>query len=230
MANSKNKCSNCWFKSNVVSVLNDKELELLHESSFVIKYRKGESVLKEGTPVQNIIYLRQGFIKFSKTGLNGNETILNVAKPGSFLGIYYVTRKFDTNSFSAITISECEVCHINIDFFYKMLKENGSFAIEVLSFIFCDAMNYFERMVNNVQHQLPGRIASILIQFKDQIYYKNKFNLNLTRSELSSLVGASRESVSRILNEFKEEGIIAIEGSSIEIINEKRLIDIKHKG
>jgi CRP/FNR family transcriptional regulator len=91
-------------------------------------------------------------------------------------------------------------------------------------------MNYFDRLVNNVQQQLPGRLANTLLYFKNQVYQKKTFSLNLTKSELASLIGTSRESVTRQLKEFQEAGFIESENKFITILDEKKLEEVKNKG
>ena len=104
------------------------------------------------------------------------------------------------------------------------------FATEVISTIFNDEMNYFDRLVNNVQQQLPGRLANTLLYFKNQVFNTNPFNFNLTKTELASLIGTSRESVSRLLKDFQDAQIIKMKKSTVHILNEKKLEEIKLKG
>lgn len=230
MINCKNECTDCRFKSDAVSLLNNEELGILDKSCYTGELEKGELILKEGTPAQHIVYLRRGFVKLIKTGIGKKDYILSISKSGSYLGIQNLTKKHKTNFFSARSITNSEVCYIGIDCFYELLKKNGTFAIEVIATIVNDEMNYFERLANNVQQQLPGRLASALFYFRNEVYNQNPFDLNLTRSELASLVGSSREGLSRMLKEFNDAEIINIQKNSIEILNEDKLLEIKIKG
>ena len=54
-----------------------------------------------------------------------------------------------------------------------------------------------------------------LLYFRDQGYDENPFNLNITKMELASLIGTSRESVTRLLKEFQDTGIISVEKNTI---------------
>ena len=141
-----------------------------------------------------------------------------------------MNHKSKGNYFSAYAITDSEVCFIDIDCFEKLLKQNGVFAYEIISFIFNDEMNYFERLVNNVQQQIPGRLANSLLYFSNQVYNSKSFELNLTIGELASLNGTTRESISRILKTFQDDDIIMMEKRKITILNEKKLKEIKRKG
>lgn len=226
----KKECVDCLLKSSAMSLLNNDELSFLDNSCYTNTFKKKELIFKEGVPVQHIVYLRRGFVKLMKSGVGGKNYILSVVKPGYFLGVQNLNSRNKTNFFSAEAVSDSEVCFIDINCFYDLLKNNGTFAIEVISTIVNDEMNYFERLINNVQQQLPGRLANALFYFRNQVYNQNPFDLNLTKLELASLIGSSREGVSRILKEFNDEGIIRLHKNRIEITDDARLMQIKFKG
>jgi CRP/FNR family transcriptional regulator len=227
---SDNKCLNCIFKSNAVSVLNNEELCILDSGCTVTQFKKGELIFKEGSPVHSINYVREGYIKLFKNVAGNKEFILSIEKKGAFLGIQNLIRLNQNNYFSSVALTPTEVCFIDIKNFSNLLKENGVFANEVIRYILNNDMNFFERLVNNVQQQLPGRLAAALLYFKNEVYNKNPFDINLTKVELASLIGTSRESVSRILKEFQDSGIIAMKKNEIEILNQPKLMEIKQKG
>lgn len=223
-------CIECTLKSSAVSILDRNELCILEEGCSMIIFQKGELIFKEGTPAKHIAYIRDGFVKLVKKGIGGKDFILSISKGGSYLGIQNLNRESKENYFSAIAVSESEVCFIEIKCFAKLLQQNGDFATKVLSTIFNDEMHYFERLVNNVQQQLPGRLANTLLYFKNEVYNHNPFQLNLTKTEVASLIGTSRESVSRIFKEFQDAGIIKTDKKVITVLDENRLEEIRHKG
>lgn len=226
----KTTCVNCVIKSNLVSILNQNELCILDDGCLKIEYKKGETIFKEGTPSKSIVYVRSGFIKLAKKGVGGKDFILGISKEGAYLGIQNLNKKSKLNYFSALAITNSEVCFIDTKCFKRLLEQNGKFATEVISYIFEDEMNYFERLLNNVQQQLPGRLANAILYFAQKVYNNNTFNLNITRTELGSLIGTSRESVSRILKEFHDSGFIELKKNTITIVNYEKLEEIKLKG
>ncbi|WP_163710125.1 Crp/Fnr family transcriptional regulator [Mangrovibacterium lignilyticum] len=223
-------CRTCSIKSRAVSVLEHNELAILEEGCSQTDFRKGELILKENAPARYITYIRDGFVKLCKTGIGGKEYILSISGKGAYLGLQNLDEKRRVNYFSAYAITDAKVCYLDIRYFDQLLKMNGVFASEVISYIFHDEMNYFERLLNNVQQQLPGRLATALLYFYQQIYRENPFNLNLTKAELASLIGTSRESVTRALKSFQNDGIIELSKNEIKILQEQKLEEIKRKG
>lgn len=224
------KCRLCQIKSNAVSVLSEEELHHLEAGCAQVKFKKGELIFKEKSPAKHITYIRDGFVKLSKKGIGGKEYILSISKKGAYLGIQNLDGERQSNYFSASAITDTEVCFIDIHIFDQLLKRNGVFASQVISYIFNDEMNYFDRLMNNVQQQLPGRLANTLLYFYHQVYNQNPFTLNLTKVELASLIGTSRESVTRLLKEFQTDGIIETDKNQVQILDEAKLEEIKQKG
>jgi len=111
----------------------------------------------------------------------------------------------------------------------NLVTKNGGFASSVISYICEEETEYFNRLINNVSQQLNGRLANILLYLKNEVYNENPFSLHMTKSELASFIGTSRESVSRLLKEFSNDKIITANKQWIEILDEKKLNEIKLK-
>jgi CRP/FNR family transcriptional regulator len=226
----KTSCINCKLKSNAVTNLNDNELSFLEKGCYQTDFKKGDLLFKENAPSKHIVYIRKGFAKLSKKGIRDRDYILSISGKGAYLGIQNLSKKNFSYYFSATAITTMEICFIDIEIFGNLLESNGKFAMEVITYIFNDEMNYFDRLVNNVQQQLPGRVANALLYFKNEVYNENPFSLNLTKTELASLVGTSRESVTRILKDFQDMKVIKTERNMICLLDEEKLVQIKRKG
>ncbi len=224
------KCSECVIKSRAVSVLNADELSILEQGCSHIDFKKGDLIFKEGSPAQSITYIRDGFVKLCKKGTGGKDYILSISKKGAYLGIQNLSHKNEFNYFSAYAVTDTKVCFLDLEYFDRLLKRNGEFASQVIAYIFNDEMNYFDRLVNNIQQQLPGRVASALLYFYHEVYNENPFTLNLTKAELGSLIGTSRESVTRMLKDFDTNGLIELQKNQIKILDENKLDELRKKG
>ena len=52
--------------------------------------------------------------------------------------------------------------------------------------------------------------------------------LTLTREEIANLIGTATESAIRLISEFKNDGLIEVEGRNIKILNQDRLKKLGH--
>jgi CRP/FNR family transcriptional regulator len=85
-------------------------------------------------------------------------------------------------------------------------------------------------MVSLTQKYMPGRVAETLLYLKNEIYKKQKFTMDLSRQELAEMSNMTKESLVRILQQFKESNLIKTQGSEIEIIDEGSLNHISKNG
>ncbi|MCX6321677.1 MAG: Crp/Fnr family transcriptional regulator [Bacteroidia bacterium] len=224
----KNDCKICAIKSKAASKLSAEEIEKLSFSCALVKFRKGDSLIRQGTFSTNVAYLRSGLAKVHIAGPY-HEQIVRIVNAPSYLGLP-TTFGDKINQYSVTVIEAAEVCFIDINAFRYLLKANHDFSYEIMLELCRNELEVFHRCANRTQKQMRGKIADVLIELSERIYNSNIFYIPLTQEDLGNLVDSSRESVSRVLTEFEKDGIIRISGKKIEILNKKSLLMISAKG
>ena len=227
MKNESNRCNDCLIKSSLVMTLNSAETERLEKNCTKAHFKKGDIIFKQNAFSSNIIYLNSGMAKIHISGPQNEQTI-KVVKAPSYLGIP-TTLNEKINHYSATALEQTSVCFIDIDVFKDFIYKNGEFAYKLITELCKNELNSFQRCVNRTQKHINGRIADALVFFKNT-FENNEFILPFTRLEFGNFVDTSRESVSRILTELKNDGIISLNGKKVEILNEKLLEMISNKG
>jgi len=223
-------CQECRIKSTAVSALNKDELEFLSRNCTPGIFRRGDPILKEGDPSRYIVYIRDGFAKQFKKSSRGEEQIINVVKKGSYVGLHNIIKTSCVNYISAKAIKDVSACFISRECFDELLRRNGEFASRVISCICEDEVLFINRLLNNQQQQLYGRLADALLYFLHVVYGENPFVLDLTKTELALFIGSSRESVTRALKQLQDSGIIKSERKTICILDEEKLKQLRKKG
>jgi len=221
-------CKNCVIKSKAVLHLNKKQIEKLSFNCALTKFRKNDSLIKQGVLSTNILYLRNGLAKVHITG-PCYEQIVRIVKAPCFLGLP-TTIGEKINQYSVTAISEAEVCFINIETFHTLLKENFDFANEIIIDLCRNEIEIFYRCANRTQKQMRGRIADVLLELSDRIYSSDTFVIPLTQSDFGNLVDSSRESISLVLGEFEKDKIIRYSKKQIQILNKNTLKLISANG
>jgi CRP/FNR family transcriptional regulator len=221
-------CKVCAIKSKAASKLSAEEIEKLSFSCALVKFRKGDSLIRQGTFSTNVAYLRSGLAKIHIAGPY-HEQIVRIVKAPSYLGLP-TTFGDKINQYSVTVIEAAEVCFIDINAFRYLLTVNHDFSYEIMLELCSNELEVFHRCANRTQKQMRGKIADVLIELSESIYNSKIFTIPLTQEDLGNLVDSSRESVSRVLTEFKRDGIIRISGKKIEIKNKKSLLLISANG
>lgn len=222
-------CRDCKVKSCAAAVLNTNEIDLVNANSRETHFRKGDIILHEGSMTSHIIYLKSGLVKEYQKGPGDKEQILQIVKKFTYLGLPSLFGD-KVNHYSYAALEDITVCYIDLQVFNQLVKQNGNFAFEILVSVSRDSLNNFHRFMSQSQKKTFGRVADALLYFSKIIYESQIFEIPFTRQEFADLIGISRESATRVLTKFREEGILQLEGRTIEIINADLLQQISKNG
>ncbi len=199
-------------------LLNDAQIDVLKDNSNAVDYKKKDNIFRQNTRTSHIMVMLDGLVKIYKESRNDRTIILRLATQGSYLGLLSVMGS-QIHQYSASAVEDSTICFIDLNAFRNIIMENGKFALQLLGLISQEGLFIFNRLMGQSHKQLPGRIADVLIYFADEIYRNQKFIFPLTRRELAELAGTTKESFIRTLTEFKNDKIINLDGSSIEIVS-----------
>lgn len=223
-----NNCQTCTLKSKAATRLGDDQIENLSLNCALVGFKKGDSIIRQGTFSTNVAYLRSGLAKIHIAGPY-HEQIVRIVKAPSYLGLP-TTFGDKINQYSVTVIDKAEVCFIDINVFRLLLDTNPEFSYEIILELCRNELEAFHRCAQRTQKQMRGRIADVLIEFSGSIYKSHIFSIPLNQEDLGNLVDSSRESVSRVLTEFEKDGIIKLNGKKIEIVNTNSLQLISANG
>ena len=222
-------CDICIYRSFLFDNLEKKELALLSLTRKETDHKKGEIIVREGEKISDFIYLKEGLLKVYRTVGPRKEQIVGVAKPMDFVGLLSVFSK-SNYQYSISTLEDSSVCIIPLDLVKQMIHSNGEFASTLLEKMSRMNDQILSTRLNINLKNLRGRIAYILLMFSKEIYKSDKFDLPVSRKEIGELIDMRTENVIRILSEFRNDGIIKIEGKGIEIVDMERLEQISEFG
>ncbi|MBN2766630.1 MAG: Crp/Fnr family transcriptional regulator [Paludibacteraceae bacterium] len=223
-----NDCKHCPFNTRATTMLSEESFGQLSDNHLELKFKKGDTIIKQGMFSTNVVFLRRGLAKIH---LNGpyHEQIVRLVKAPTYLGLP-TTFGDKVNQYSVTAVTDTDVCYIDVNIFQKILNENRDFSNEIIVELCQNELESFKRCANRTQKQIRGNMADALLEFAENIFYSDIFTLPISQSELANLVDTSRESVSRVLSEFDKDGLIAISGKNIELLNKKSLRLISQNG
>lgn len=189
--------------------------------------KKGDVIFKEGDPVKGVYFVYSGIVKVHKKWGGDKELIIRFVKNGAILG----HRGLGSNLEYPVTATALEagtVCFFDLDFFTSTLKVNHDLTYQLLMF-YADELQVSERKMRNLAHMpVKGRIGQALINLSKQFgYTANGFiDIELSRQDLASYIGATYETLFRVINELILDGTIAISGKQIKILNSEKVLQL----
>jgi CRP-like cAMP-binding protein len=189
-----------------------------------LHFKKGELIFEEGQIVKGIFFVYSGTVKVHKKWGSEKELIIRFARKGSIFGHRGLGMDHHY-PISATALEPVIACYIDLEFFQATIRVNPGFTQGLLLF-FADELQESERKMRNLAHmQVKGRVAQALLQLREQfgVTAEGYVGLTLSRQDLSSLVGATYETVFRIINELAQERLILVDGKQIGIADAEGL-------
>jgi CRP/FNR family transcriptional regulator len=231
--NKKQHCCNsgCFREeeANLFRHLTEPELEFLVERKQQIKYKTGETIIKQNTTSTYVVCVREGLAKVFIEGEKGKNLIVKIIGKGDFItggGLF----NGNIHHFTITAITPVVCCLIDSGKLTQLFTQNSQFAVELLRTHTRQNNYLLEKLVGLTQKYMPGRVAETLLYLKNEIYKTEKFTTNLSRQELADMSNMTKESLVRILQQFKESNLIRTQASEIEIVDENSLQHISING
>lgn len=222
------KCINCYIKSAAAGHLNENQLRLLSDNCAETSFKRGETIFKQDSLSSNIIYLKEGLVKISMKWRDKNQ-ILNIIKAPAYLGIPTALED-KINNYSSIALEDSVACFIDLNTFKLLIDRNGKFSYEIIIHLCKNELQQYQRCVYRSQKHVPGLIADTLLFFSREIYRNDTFRLPIDRGDFGDLIGTTRETVSRMLNEFQQDKLIEMKGKIFTLVDPDRLMKISING
>ena len=225
----KQACSICTLGSCAISMLSPDELWDMERNSDQASYRKGEIIRQQDAPLDSVIYLRQGYVKEFIRHHSVADQVIQLIRPRSYIGLQMLCTN-TSSVFAYQSITDVEVCFIEKNTFSGLIRGNGNFAREILASLSRESMSNHKRFLSLNQTQTFGKVAGLLVYLSEEVYENREFELQLKRAELAQMVASTRESVTRALKWFHNEGIIFMNKNLLVIEQKERLLEIAKRG
>lgn len=203
--------------------LTQEQKELLKGSINRVKYRGGETIIKEGFAASHLLYLESGVVKLNAEK-RGKSITFKILSSGNFIGLMcaFVNKKVD---FSAVAATDSVVVLVERSMVETLIVENGNFALDLLKSVSEMTNEVVHHLINLTDKNLPGIMATLLLDLFS-IFGSEHFTLPFTRSELADTIGYSKESVSNILSQFTQDDLIELSGKKVYLKELKKLQEI----
>ena len=222
--NDLNKNIRTW---SLFSGLKDEDYLVLEKYVKVIDFDKDEVVFRPNDPADVMYYMVSGTIKISKLMPDGKAQILYIYNADDFVGGLNILSG-DHYLYLGETLEASKIGYIPKKIFSKYVLTNTQ---SLHSFIekSYDRIRWAEELISRLSSSNAEiKVAGLLISLIDS--YGNKkgddiyLNLAITREEMGSYAGLTRDTMTRKLNEFKKRGIIDFRGNNIIIIKDLKAL------
>ncbi len=210
----------------IFSMLPDILLRNIHEKTALRSYRKGMVIFLEGEPGEGFYYVKSGKVKIMKMTDDGREHIIKILNPGD---IFAEVLLFNSHPYpaSAVAVEDSAVGVILNADLEKLVLANNKLALELIKALSQRLLYAQQKIKNLALNDVMARTAEMLLRLgREQGVERGgaiEIMLDLSRQDLASLVGTTRETVTRTLMALKRDKVIEFNGHKIIILNPGQL-------
>jgi CRP/FNR family cyclic AMP-dependent transcriptional regulator len=195
-------------------------LQRLSEITGSASYPKGATLFVEGQPARGVFILCAGHVKLSTSSADGKTLILRISEPGDLLGLP-ATISGRAYEVTAEVIEPTQANFISRTDFLAFLREHGEAALRVAQELSETYQSAFSEMRSiGLSHSAGEKLARFILDWSANHVSENgsvKFKLTLTHEEIAQMIGASRETVTRLFADFKKKNLMHLKGSTLTI-------------
>ena len=220
-------CLSCPHREDRLSCnLPPAEVQELAAITSASSYPKGATLFVEGQSPRGVFIMCSGRVKLSTSSADGKTLILRISEPGEVLGLpATVTGK--SYELTAEVIEPAQANFISRQDFLNFLREHGEVGLRVaqqLGETYHSAVA--EMRTISLSHSVAEKLARFLLDLSanhDSGKGEVKVTLTLTHEEIAQMIGASRETVTRLFGDFKKKQLLQVKGSTLIIKNKAGL-------
>ncbi|MBV7505125.1 Crp/Fnr family transcriptional regulator [Bacillus sp. sid0103] len=213
--------------------LSQKSLSIIEKRIQTLKLKKGEQIISEAEAAKGVYFIHSGAVKLTKKDENGNEMIVCVKQQGDvFAEASLFTKRTETYPATATMLQDGLILFLDKLELERDLYNQPELSMQMISYM-SDALREMTAQLRDVA--LLDVYAKTV---KTLERLGNKFNNGLNRwdieipltiQEFATVVGTSRESVSRVFSKLKKDGIIDMKSRKIIILDWCTLCTLLHR-
>ena len=197
-----------------------------HPRAATIRYRKGEQVYDQGDLPKYLYVVLSGRFRVTMTRADGFEFLLEIMGPGALMGEGPALDGSPRYA-SSVATEDSELLRFAIADLSEAFQGNPELAMHLLSVTSAKQRNLANRLLALTMASPKSRIAEMLfrisgtygVQTGDQIVIETR----LSHEQIAALVGVTRVTVTRAMQELTAEGVLRVDESSIQILDARRL-------
>lgn len=221
-----------WELNPIWETLTEEERQLVAKEVEIVTYEKNETIHLDGDASHYMWMLLRGKVRIYKEGIGQRQQIIRLLKPYDIFGYRACIADEPYNS-SANAFENCAVYRLSKACFTRLIRSNGAFCYRVMLMMAKDLAISEIQTVNLTQKHIRGRLAeSLLLLLKNYGYEQDQTTIAmmLPREDLANMSNMTTSNAIRTLSQFAQEGLIAINGRRIQILNERELEHISRLG
>jgi len=223
-----NNCTECTHRhERLFCNMSAESLAAIDAVKFTSVFPKGSTLFVEGEQPRGVFILCTGRAKLTTSSTEGKTLIVKIAEAGEVLGIS-ATILGKPYEVSAETIEPAQLNFIKRDDFLRFLNSNAEICMHTAQQL-SEKYQSAQREIRSLGlSQTTGeKLARLILDWcdhGDDVTPKGiRLTVLLTHEEIAQRIGTTRETVTRLMSDFKRKKILDVKGSNVFVLKKNEL-------
>jgi CRP-like cAMP-binding protein len=191
-----------------------------------ITIKKAKDIIVEGYEYKLLHVVESGFAIRYKLLHTGKRQIVNIIMPGDIIG--FPACFYDYAIFSVTALGEMSLHPVALDRFAEVCLTRATVATALLWFAAREAAIYAEHIIDAGRREPLERLSHFLLEMLTRLQAigsasTDSFVMPLSQEGIGDVIGLSAPHVNRMLAELRRDGLIAMKGQTITILDRAAL-------
>ena len=188
-------------------------------------FKKHSSIYVADQPAQTLFLLHSGQVSLQLRSSQGRALTLQVIEPGQLFGHMALVTSANYDSAAEVTRTS-EVTALTQSQLQRLMLTQPALPLELLKAIGEYRLTVSRRWEEVAFKSVPARLASLLLHMADSGAASPTRLPRRTHQQLAEMINAYRETVTKVINQFRTARLLDIDRSGITLLNPSRLREI----
>jgi len=215
----------CMSEVDIFSDLDDQEMAAIAAAAPMRQFAPGELLYSPPQPMETLFILKQGRVRIFRVSRDGRALTTAIITPGTIFGEMLLLGQQMHDNF-AEALDKVTVCVMSRSDVQRLLLSDSRIAARISEILGNRVSQLERRLSDTVFKSVPQRIATTLCLLAGQEPRRllgRGIQIQLTHEQVAALAGTSRETTTKILNEYADQGLVHLGRGRITIADLPRL-------
>ncbi|MEO9030385.1 MAG: Crp/Fnr family transcriptional regulator [Ktedonobacteraceae bacterium] len=192
-----------------MEIFRDLQPEAVHaieHQTFMRSCTKGQILYSQNDRAEALFLLKRGQVHLYRLTPGGKRLELAIIGPGTFFGEMPLLGESLRHAYAEVT-EEALVCVMSRTDVERLVATHPSVAIRMIEAMGKRLAAQEDRLEELAYRHVPARLAAVLLRLSEN---RPETTIPLTHQELGDMIGALRETVTPILNDFQRHDLVTL--------------------
>ena len=198
-------------KLDIFNGLTEADLQKMLDSARQRSYNAGQYIFMQGDPTEAMYVLKSGRVKLIQVTPDGQQVLLRLINPWDLFAVVALIEK-SNYPISAEAVEDCQVIYWPKPVLMELVKQIPALSLNAMHLMAERLQEYQDRFRELSTERVERRVARAILRLANQtgrlVPEGVLIDLPLTRQDLAEMTGTTLFTVSRILSQWEQQGLV----------------------